>query len=336
MFATLFTGARPFDLQATLDSWATAPEFAISEFKGKPKRKDDPTAEAWLDLVEKGCSGRRVPRTHWPDVAKHFMVKKARARVVEVEKVMCALHGEQWTWTWKHFRIAFLSMGWNIDERKTREINVERKATGLWKIVTGQKDDSANSTTTTDPTSSKKGSGSKLATPSPKKAPVSDGKSNKLPEGKPSKLLGSAPKPAVLPKANEKSKASDDKEKKEKEKEKEKEKKDARTMPARSGSLFSLPALPFLRPAPQPEQPLLTRITAQVPLWLLAATETLAVLANENPDVLTAIATGLVAVGTMSTGGSAAIAAVGEAAVMVGRALKGAHDRVHQGRGHAH
>lgn len=111
MFATLFTGARPFDLQATLDSWATAPEYAISEFKGKPKRKDDPTAEAWLDLVENGCSGRRVPRTHWPDVAKHFMVKKARARVVEVEKVMGALHGEQWAWTWKNFRIAFLNMG---------------------------------------------------------------------------------------------------------------------------------------------------------------------------------------------------------------------------------
>lgn len=142
----------------------------------------------------------------------------------------------------------------------------------------------------------------------------------------------------MLPKSNEKSKANDDKEKKEKEKEKEreKEKKDTHATPARSGSLFSLPALPFLRPAPQPEQPLLTRITAQVPVWLLAATETLAVLANENPDVLTAIATGLVAVGTMSTGGSAAIAAVGEAAVLVGRALKGAHDRVHQGRGRAH
>ena len=108
----------------------------------------------------------------------------------------------------------------------------------------------------------------------------------------------------------------------------------ARTPPARSSSLFSLPALPFLpRPAPQPEQSTLTRISAQVPVWLLAATEALAMLANENTDVLTAVATGLVAVGTMSAGGCAAVAVVGEAAVAVGRALKSAHERVHSGQG---
>ncbi|KAI0702771.1 hypothetical protein C8Q76DRAFT_684877 [Earliella scabrosa] len=328
-------GARPFDLQAALDSWATtAPDHPVPEFKGKPKRKDDPTAEAWLDLVEKGCSGRRVPKSHWPDVAKHFMVKKARGRVAELEKVMRAMHGEQWAWTWKNFRVAVMNMGWNIDDKKTREINIERKASGLWKIVTGQKDDSSTTPTATT-TASKTGSGSRFgapALPSPSKKALADAKPNKPPPGKPSKLQGSAPKPAVLEKAKDKDEKS-----KEKEKEKEKEKKETpRPTPARSGSLFSLPALPFLRPTPQPEQTMLTRISAQVPLWLLAATEALATLANDNPDVLTAIATGLVAVGTLSAGGSAAVAAVGEAAVVVGRALKNAHERAHSHHGHGH
>ncbi|KAI0705971.1 hypothetical protein C8T65DRAFT_809545 [Cerioporus squamosus] len=326
MFSAFSLTSRPFDLAATIEAWATSsPNHPVSEFKGKPKRKDDPPAEVWLTSVENGCNARRIPKTHWPDVAKHFMVKKARGRVTEVEKVMRALHGDQWVWTWKNFRVAVLNMGWNIDEKKTREVNIESKGSGLWKIVTGQKDTSTSSPTPASTTAPKNGNGSKLVA-QPKKA-LSDAKPNKPPPSKPSKLSGTAPKPAVLPKEKEKST--------EKAKE-EKEKKDARPTSARSGSLFSLPALPFLRPTPQPEQSMLNRISAQVPLWLLAATEALATLANENPDVLTAIATGLVAVGTMSAGGSAAIAAVGEAAVVVGRALKNAHDRAQGHRGHGH
>ena len=77
---------------------------------------------------------------------------------------------------------------------------------------------------------------------------------------------------------------------------------------------------------------MLEKVSAQVPLWLLATTEALAALANDNPDVLTAVATVLVAVGTVSGGGSAAVAAIGEAAIVVGRALKSAHDKVHGGQ----
>ncbi|KAI0742457.1 hypothetical protein C8Q80DRAFT_1328571 [Daedaleopsis nitida] len=339
MFSAFSLMGTPFDLQATLDSWATsAPEHSVPQFNGKPKRKDEPAPGAWLDLVEQGCSARRVPKTHWPAVAKHFMAKKARGRVCEVEKVMMALHGEQWTWSWKNFRVAVLNMGWNIDDKKTREINVERKASGLWKIVTGQRDDSPAPSPVP-----KNGGGSKLSAtaPPPGKKVLADAQPNKL-----SKLPGSAPKPAVLPSKSSDNKNKDlknkdlkskerEKERKEKEsKEKEKESKNnsSRPSPPRSSSLFTLPALPFLRaPAPQPEQSMLTKISAQVPLWLLAATDALATLANENPDVLTAIVTGLVAVGTLSTGGSAAVAAVGEAAVVVGRALKTAHERVHSG-----
>ena len=112
MFSALTFGARPFDLEATLASWDTsAPDHAVPEFKGKPMRKDDPSVEAWLTLVEQACSARRVPRTHWPAIAVHFMGKKPRGRVAEVEKVMRALHGEQWAWTWKSFSAAVLNMG---------------------------------------------------------------------------------------------------------------------------------------------------------------------------------------------------------------------------------
>ena len=112
MFSAFYLGARPFDLQTTLDGWATSsPENPVPEFKGKPKRKDDPTVEGWLNSVEQGCTARRVPKAHWSDVARHFMGKKAQSRVAEVEKVMRALHGEQWAWTWKGFRAAVLNMG---------------------------------------------------------------------------------------------------------------------------------------------------------------------------------------------------------------------------------
>ncbi|KAI0776627.1 hypothetical protein BD413DRAFT_521402, partial [Trametes elegans] len=107
-----FGAATPFDLPTALKDWATtAPDHPVPEFRGKPKRKDDLTADAWLTRVEKGSTARNVPKVHWPAVAKHFMVKKARARVLEVEKVMRALHGAQWDWCWKNFRVAVLNMG---------------------------------------------------------------------------------------------------------------------------------------------------------------------------------------------------------------------------------
>lgn len=321
-----FAPARPFDLAVALKEWSTTTaDHLVPEFKGRPKRKDDPTAEAWLNLVDKGCSARAVPKTHWPAVAKHFMGKKARGRVLELEKVMRALHGEQWDWRWKDFRVAVLNMGCeylfvctreagkltvsagNIDETKTRPVLVERKSSGLWWIVGGKGD------TPAPPVAPGK-SNIKVPQAVPKK-PLADAKPSKTnankSSGSESKLLTKAPPPkaTVVPK-------------------------DPRPTPTptRSGSVFSLPALPFLRPTPQPQQTVLQTITAQVPLWLLAATEALSTLSNEHPDVLTAVATALVAVGTVSTGGSAAVAAIGEAAVVVGRALKTAHDRAHSHR----
>ncbi|KAL1938297.1 hypothetical protein VTO73DRAFT_11748 [Trametes versicolor] len=301
-----FAPGRPFDLAVALKEWTTTTaDHLVPEFKGRPKRKDDPTAEAWLNLVDKGCSARAVPKTHWPAVAKHFMGKKARGRVLELEKVMRALHGQQWDWRWKDFRVAVLNMGWNIDETKTRPVLVERKSSGLWWIVGGKDETPAPPVTP--------GKSNIKVPQAVSKKPLTDAKPSKTnankSSGSESKLLTKAPPPkaTVVPK-------------------------DPRPTPTRSGSVFSLPALPFLRPTPQPQQTVLQTITAQVPLWLLAATEALSTLSNEHPDVLTAVATALVAVGTVSTGGSAAVAAIGEAAVVVGRALKTAHDRAHSHR----
>ncbi|KAH9886924.1 hypothetical protein C8Q73DRAFT_714028 [Cubamyces lactineus] len=305
MFGTLsaFGASRPFDLASALASWsATSPDHPVPEFKGKPKRKDDPTTETWLVLVEKGCYARSVPKAHWPAVAKHFMGKKARSRVLQVEKIMRALHGEQWEWRWKDFKVAVMNMGWTIEETKTREVHVERKSSGLWWIVGGGKDESASASGS----ASKNGNGK---APQPSKKALTDTRATNKPTANSSSGSKLLSKPAPV-------KASGPP-------------KDPKASGSRTGSMFTLPALPFLRPTPQPQQTMLQTITAQVPLWLLAATEALSTLSNEHPDVFTAVAAALVAVGTVSGGGSAAVAAIGEAAVVMGRALKSAHDRSH-------
>lgn len=112
MFSTFSLGSKAFDLDTALAEWPnTNPAYAIPTFTGKSKRKNVPTIDAWLGLVEVGCTARKVPRAHWPAVAKHFMSDKAGKRVLEVEKVMRALHGEAWVWSWKAFRVAVLNMG---------------------------------------------------------------------------------------------------------------------------------------------------------------------------------------------------------------------------------
>ena len=200
----------------------------------------------------------------------------------------------------------------------------------------------APSTPPATPAKSGHASGSKTPTSSPLKraATLTKGSTPSKPAGPaPTFSILPVPKPKETPKKDKKDDKKTEKkdEMRKDDKKGEKEKKDvSRPAPARQGSLFTLPALPFLRPAaPQPAPSALARVSAQVPLWLIAAMEAIAVVADENPDVLTAIATALVAVGSVAAGGSAAVAAIGEAAYVVGRALKSAHER-HQGHGHGH
>ena len=206
-------------------------------------------------------------------------------------------------------------------------MKVERKATGLWRIAMGNKGDVPSSSTMTGTPAAQK-NGGKIVTPSRKSA---------LNAIKPDQASPSPPsrKSTLLQKEKEKDKSTPA-EKEAKKSDKDPKPTPAKHTPPRSGSLFSLPALsiPGLRRTPAQAEPqtMLEKVSAQVPLWLLATTEALAALANDNPDVLKAVATVLVAVGTVSGGGSAAVAAIGEAAIVVGRALKSAHDKVHGGQ----
>ena len=112
MFAGFPFAARPFDFDATLAAWDTSsPDHPLPVFKGRPKHSGNPCAKAWLTLVEEACKARSVPRAHWPAIAVHFMSKKPRGRVADVEKVMRALHGEKWAWSWKDFQAAVSNMG---------------------------------------------------------------------------------------------------------------------------------------------------------------------------------------------------------------------------------
>ena len=221
---------------------------------------------------------------------------------------------------------------------------MERKSSGLWKLVKG-------TDVVAPPAPSKKSLAAGTSTTSKldPKATLKRAVTEPLPS-KPSKFMATVPAhlaskkkddPKKEKKGEEKSDKKDEKKQADaaKAKQKEKEKKESasssssRPAANRSGSLFALPALPFLRPsAPQPAPSALARISAQVPLWLLAAVEAISVVAEENPDVLTAVATAVVAFGSVAAGGSAAVAAIGEAAYVVGRAIKTAQERQH-GRG---
>ncbi|KAH9925660.1 uncharacterized protein BXZ73DRAFT_49800 [Epithele typhae] len=311
MFSLIF-GPTTFNLESALKDWdASAPDHLVPEFRGKPKRKDDPSAAAWLALVEGACAARKIPRAHWPAVALHFMGKKPRARVGEVEKVMRALHGEGWAWTWANFSAAVKNMGWNIDERKTREIAVERKSAGCGSSSrkhVGRHADRCCGDRASCPAPSlfQAVTGSFFASADPDRVDASS--SSVSEKDKDSKEKNPAPAPApkaaVIPKPPAYS----------------------------SGSLFALPVLPFLRPAPTPHQ-LPASISARVPVWLLATMEAVALVVGENPDVLTAVATTLVAAGSVAAGGGPTVAAIGEVVVVVGKAIKTAHERANSRHG---
>lgn len=174
-----------------------------------------------------------------------------------------------------------------VDAQKTKEVRVERKSTGLWSLVTEGASRIGDSVSTSKDAMNHKNKGNPTVAPTDAFArPTTASRFRSAP------AVPTTKTPI------------------------------ARPAPQRRG--FSLPALPLLRTTPAREPSLLTTITAQVPVWLLAATDALAKLSEEHPDVLTAIATALVAVGTVgvSASGAVAVAAIGEAVGAVGRAVR--------------
>lgn len=124
---------KPFDLEPIYDSWPSAPIF-----HGNPSK--DMPVDDWLQQIKDGCSARRVPKEYWHKVAQHYLGPVARARFDELKAVMRTLHGGRYSWNWKRFKVAMRNMGWEIDARKTEEIKVQSKPSGMWWIVGGRRE----------------------------------------------------------------------------------------------------------------------------------------------------------------------------------------------------
>ncbi|KAH9001913.1 hypothetical protein EDB86DRAFT_2801287 [Lactarius hatsudake] len=119
---------KEFDLEPVLSSWKNPPRFL-----GNPKK--DPPVDTWLEQVKQGCQERKIPKEYWHKVGQRFLGDKARKRLDELKEVLRNLHGGNYKWDWKRFKIAMKNMGWDIDDKKTESIKVERKSTGLWWIA---------------------------------------------------------------------------------------------------------------------------------------------------------------------------------------------------------
>ena len=196
----------------------------------------------------------------------------------------------------------------NKDDSEKRQVRVERQASGLWRLIPG-------------------GGAGDPPTPTTKAKPMTPSHTGSASSSKIS-FLRSKHTPTEVAKDSSKKGTSNLKDSSTKGKVRP-------TRPSassRHGSLFTLPE--FLCPStptpePEPRRTPLARIAAWVPEWLLDAVDEIARVADENPDVLKAIATMLFSMGGMAVGLTSPIAvvvAVIEAATALGRALKSPQD----------
>ncbi|EED79018.1 predicted protein [Postia placenta Mad-698-R] len=101
-------------------------------FKGP---NQDLTIDKWLTAVAATCAKRKVPKEQWPEVARHFMSGKARRRIKDLEAVMESAYGQPWSWKWSSFMVALRNLGWHIDAKKTQDVEVQEKAPGRWSFI---------------------------------------------------------------------------------------------------------------------------------------------------------------------------------------------------------
>ena len=95
---------KEYDLEPVLSSWKNPPRFL-----GNPKK--DPPVEAWLEQVKQGCQERKIPKEYWHKVGQRFLGDKARKRLDELKEVLRNLHGGNYKWDWKRFKVAMKNMG---------------------------------------------------------------------------------------------------------------------------------------------------------------------------------------------------------------------------------
>ncbi|KAJ7630474.1 hypothetical protein FB45DRAFT_536221 [Roridomyces roridus] len=112
---------KAFDLEPVYAAWTTGPRFL-----GDPKK--DPPVDQWLDEIKAGCLEHGVPKEYWHTCAQHFMGEKAKARLTELKKVMAQIHGGNYRWNWKKYKVAMRNMSWDIDTSETETVKVQ----GFW------------------------------------------------------------------------------------------------------------------------------------------------------------------------------------------------------------
>jgi len=123
---------KPFDLEPVFASWTDGPVF-----QGKPKK--DLPVDQWLEKIKEGSIERDVPKEVWHLVGEHFMKDVAKSRLEELKTVMSKVHGDNYRWNWKKFKLAMMNMGWNISSDAQETLKVRKKSGSWW--VSRKKDE---------------------------------------------------------------------------------------------------------------------------------------------------------------------------------------------------
>lgn len=330
---------KEYDLEPVLSSWTNPPRFL-----GNPKK--DPPVDAWLEQVKQGCQERKIPKEYWHKVGQRFLADKARKRLDELKEVLRNLHGGNYKWDWKRFKIAMKNMGWDIDDKKTESIKVQRKSSGLWWIVGRDKQEVSE-----EPEEIKESDKSKKKPTMTRRATVSESPTIEHKTPAFVKAAAETEKPVTKRRATwlhrDASTASAPPETWEVVK--------PETTTTSSSSFWKLnlassststPAPPapnvhassVVVPTPAAPSGEVTTAEAQAPLWLLNACSALDFLTSEHPKVMTTLSAVLITVGSLpalpgistAAGGtilaSHAVQAAGAIAVGVGNWLKSAQD----------
>ena len=195
---------KEFDLEPVLESWKNPPRFL-----GNPKK--DPPVDTWLDQVKEGCLERKIPKEYWYKVGQRFLGDKARKRLDELKEVLRNLHGGNYRWDWKKFKIAMRNMGCtspllpllpsflligllligDIDDKKTESVRVQTKSSGSWWVIGREKEEISEEPAEMKQTEKKKPSPIRRATVGESKATTD----KPLPEKKAAEAEAEKPAP---------------------------------------------------------------------------------------------------------------------------------------------
>ncbi|KZT67874.1 hypothetical protein DAEQUDRAFT_728650, partial [Daedalea quercina L-15889] len=200
--------------------------------------------------------------------------------------------GHSWGWKWSSFGVALKNIAGNVDRKKIEAVKVQRKSAGSWWIV-GRGGDKGNKIKTKEPLPmlgfiAKMAQKSGAQTPS--SPPPAKQASSKLHKAQPTATTAQPSKAAIPPE-----------------------------------SLVTRVATTLRLVNPPPPPPPMT-LTAQVPLWLLAASEAIIALTPEATSTMSVLAAVLITVGSIPAlpgvaAGSTATA-LGTVAVGLGTLLR--------------